>query len=297
MPDSKAPESFRRLVFGTVLPLFYLRGWGASAAYRLGAQGALDVRRYQVALPGRASPAASFRIVFASDFHAGPTTDRRQLERATAAIIAEQPDLLLLGGDFVSFRAAYADPLAELLGGIPAPLGRLGVLGNHDRNVDVTSLVERLERHRIEVLVNENVRLGPPFDDVHVCAFDDWTRGRPDAARAFAGASGARIVLAHSPSTLATIADERFELMFCGHTHGGQIALPGGKALYVPRGPYNRAYASGRFAVGGNGRGTLLVSRGIGCSTVPVRLFAPPDIIVCDVRVGGTEAARVEGGA
>ena len=290
MPEQKAPESFRRLLFSTVVPLLYLRGWGASAAYRLGAQGAIDILRYEVALPGRASPSVSMRIVFASDFHAGPTTDPRLLERATAAIIGEQPDLLLLGGDFVSFRAAYADALAELLGAIPAPLGRLGVLGNHDRHVDVASLVERLERHGVAMLVNENVRLAPPFDDVHVCGFDDWTRGRPDAERAFADAEGTRIVLAHSPSTLGTIAGERFELMFCGHTHGGQIALPGGKALYVPRGPYNRAYASGRFAVGAGGRGTLLVSRGIGCSTVPVRLFAPPDIIVCDVRVGGSPA-------
>jgi predicted MPP superfamily phosphohydrolase len=294
MPEPKAPESFRRLLFGTVVPLIYLRGWGASVAWRLGAQGGLDVRRYDVALPGRAAPGVAMRIIFASDFHAGPTTDPRQLERAIASIIAEKPDLLLLGGDFVSFRAAYAEALAEALGAIPAPLGRLGVLGNHDRNVDVASLVERLERRGIQVLVNENVRLASPFDDVHVCAFDDWTRGRPDAARAFAGADGARIVLAHSPSTLATIGDERFDLMFSGHTHGGQIALPGGRALYVPRGPYNRAYASGRFAVGADGHGTLLVSRGVGCSTVPLRLFAPPDIMVCDVRVGGTVAARVE---
>lgn len=286
MPDSRAPKSFRRLLFETVVPLLYLKGWGASAAYRLGAQGGIDVRRFEVALAGRASPPATMRIVFASDFHAGPTTDPRQLARATDAIAAERPDLLLLGGDFVSFRAAYVEPLAERLGAIEAPLGRLAVLGNHDLHVNVASLVERLERQGVSVLVNESVRLAPPLDDVHICAFDDWARGRPDPARAFAGADGTRIVLAHSPSTLGLIANERFELMFCGHTHGGQIALPGGRVLYVPRGPYNRAYASGRFAVGAEGRGTLLVSRGIGCSTVPVRLFAPPDILVCDVSVG-----------
>ena len=286
MPEREAPESFRRLLFETVVPLLYLKGWGASAAWRLGVHGGVDVLRHEVELPGRASPPARMRIVFASDFHAGPTTDRRQLARATDAIAAERPDLLLLGGDFVSFRAVYVEELAERLGAIRASLGTYGVLGNHDLRVNVASLVERLERRGVEILVNENVRLPSPFDDVHVCAFDDWGRGRPDPRRAFAGADGPRIVLAHSPSTLSVISDERFELMFCGHTHGGQIALPGGKVLYVPRGPYNRAYASGRFPAGADGRGTLLVSRGIGCSTVPFRLFAPPDIIVCDVHRG-----------
>ena len=281
MPEREAPASFRRLLFETVVPLLYLKGWGASAAYRLGGMGRIEVRRYEVALPALR---AEMRIVFASDFHAGPTTDPRHLDHAADVIAAERPDLLLLGGDFASFRAAYVEPLAARLGSIPAPLGRIGVLGNHDRRTNVAAMVERLERRDIQVLVNENVRLPAPFDDVFICAFDDWARGRPDPGRAFAGADGTRIVVAHSPSTLSMIATERFEVMFSGHTHGGQIALPGGKALYVPHGPYNRAYASGRFAVGENGRGTLFVSRGIGCSTVPVRLFAPPDVIVVDVH-------------
>lgn len=288
MPEGRRPQSFGRLLFETVAPLLYFGGWGASMSYRIGLHGDIDVERFDVALPGHSGAPRSMRIVFASDFHAGPTTDRRLLGDACDLIEAARPDLLLLGGDFISFRARYVEPLAERLGAIPAPLGRFGVLGNHDLLANVTDLVERLERRDIQVLVNENVSLPAPFDDVHLCGFDDWARGNPDPVRAFAAANGTRIVLAHSPSTLVNIAAERFELMFCGHTHGGQIALPGGRLLYVPSGPYNRVYASGRFRVGAEGRGTLLVSRGIGCSTIPVRLFASPDIYVCDVRIGGS---------
>jgi hypothetical protein len=285
MPEHGRRQSFRRLLFDAVVPLFYLRGWGASAAYRLGLNGSVEVERYEVSLPGSVPPdTPPIRLVFASDFHAGPTTDPRLLASACEAIERERPDLILLGGDYVSFRADYVEPLAERIGAMRAPLGRLAVLGNHDLYTDVASLVERLERRGIEVLVNESVRLPAPYDTAWVCGFDDARRGRPNAARAFEGAEGTRIVLAHSPSTLRAIGRERFELMFSGHTHGGQIALPGGHPLYLPPGPYNRAYASGRFSVGDEGRATLLVSRGIGCSTLPIRLFARANLFLCEVR-------------
>ena len=287
MREHERRQSLRRLLFDAVVPLLYLNGWGAAVAYRLGLNGSVGVERFEVALPGTVPRGTRpMRLVFASDFHAGPTTDPRLIAAACEAIEREQPDLLLLGGDLVSFRADYVEPIAERLGALSAPVGRLAVLGNHDLRTDVASFVERLERRGIQVLVNESVRLPAPYDAVWVCGFDDERRGRPDAARTFAGADGTRIVMAHSPSTLGHVASQRFELMLCGHTHGGQIALPGGRPLYLPPGPYNRAYASGRFAVGAGGRATLLVSRGIGCSTIPLRLFAPGNLFSCEVRIG-----------
>ncbi|HUF26053.1 MAG TPA: metallophosphoesterase [Gemmatimonadaceae bacterium] len=285
MPE-RGRVSFARGLLNAAIPLLYFRGWGAVLAYGIGLHGSMRVDRFRLALPGRGGTRPPLRLVFASDFHAGPTTDPRLIARACTLIEQERPDLLLLGGDLVSFRAAYVEPLAERLGSLRPPLGTFAVLGNHDLVTDVSSFVERLERRGIEVLVNENVRLAPPFDDVWVCGFDDATRGRPDAERAFAGATGTRIVLAHAPATLAAIGAARFELMLAGHTHGGQVALPGGRPLYLPRGPYNRAYARGRFAVGAGGRATLLVSRGIGCSNLPIRLFADPDILVCELCTG-----------
>lgn len=285
MPEHERRQSVRRLLFDAVVPLLYLRGWGAAAAWRLGLNGSVQVERFEVALPGTVPDGTPpMRLVFASDFHAGPTTDPRLIADACEAIENERPDLLLLGGDLVSFRASYVEPIAERLGALPAPLGRLAVFGNHDLRTDVASFVERLERRGIQVLVNESMRLPAPYETAWVCGFDDARRGRPDAPRTFAGADGTRIVLAHSPVTLGHIGTERFELMLCGHTHGGQIALPGGYPLYLPPGPYNRAYASGRFRVGLEGRATLLVSRGIGCSTIPVRLFAPGNVFSCTVR-------------
>jgi predicted MPP superfamily phosphohydrolase len=85
----------------------------------------------------------------------------------------------------------------------------------------------------------------------------------------------------HSPSSLLDIGTQLFDLALCGHTHGGQIALPGGIPIVVPGGALCRRYSRGRFELPG-GR-TLLVSTGVGLTGLPVRLFADPEILVCDV--------------
>jgi predicted MPP superfamily phosphohydrolase len=181
----------------------------------------------------------------------------------------------------VCLDAKYVDTLAERLGAIPAPLGRYAVLGNHDLWTDYRHIEERLERAGITLLTNRNVQLPYPYDNVWICGLDDEWSGHPDPRAAFDGAHGARIVLMHAPSGLLDMNGERFDLALCGHTHGGQLALPGGKALIVPKGELSRRYVRGQFTVP-NG-GTLVVSCGVGCSTLPFRTFSPPDIIVCEL--------------
>jgi predicted MPP superfamily phosphohydrolase len=100
-------------------------------------------------------------------------------------------------------------------------------------------------------------------------------------------ANGTRIVLMHSPDGLTAIGDRDFDLAVCGHTHGGQIAWPSGRPVLVPGGHLNRKYASGLFKLGEAGKRTLLVSRGVGCSTLPIRLFAGPQVHSIEVRGTG----------
>lgn len=222
------------------------------------------------------------RIAFASDFHAGPTTHPDLLADACGVLARLQADVLLLGGDFVCLDARYVDSLAERLGSLPAPLGRFAVLGNHDLWVDYRHIERRLERVGIELLCNRNVRLPPPFEDLWICGLDDHWSGRPDARAALAGADGVRILLMHQPSGLLDLAGERVEVAFCGHTHGGQLALPGGFPLVLPHGRLSRRYSRGAHPLGPGG--TLFVSRGIGCSTLPLRAFSSPDVLLCTLR-------------
>jgi uncharacterized protein len=270
-----------------VLDFGYQGGWAASLAHRVGLQGRLRTTEHEFTSPHLPADAEPLRFVFASDFHAGPTTHPDRLEEACRAIEAARPHLLLLGGDYVGWRARDADVLAERLGCIAAPLGRFAVLGNHDLIANDEHVVEHFERAGVEMLTNRSVQLPAPYDGVWVCGIDDPEYGEPDAESALAGADGARIVIMHAPDGLLHLGDHRFDVAMCGHVHGGQVALPGGVPIVVPNGALCRRYPHGEHRVGPGGRSTLLVSRGIGCSGVPVRLFAPPEIHVCTLRGGG----------
>lgn len=256
--------------------------WPATLAERLGASNEVVLQHERVDGMGSLGACPQLRIAFASDFHAGPTTSDRALERAAAALVTAAPDVLLLGGDFVSLRAQYIDRVAERLAAISAPAGRFAVLGNHDYWAGARVVARALERAGIEVLTNTNRRLSAPFDQVTVCGIDDHTAGHPDASRAFADATPVRLVLMHAPSGLLDIGDRPFTIAFAGHTHGGQIALRNGYPPYVPSGSLSRRYCAGRFEL--SSHRVLLVSRGIGCSTVPVRWNAPAEVHLCSLH-------------
>ena len=262
-----------------VQSLVYYGGWPARLSHLLGSRLTVRVVRQDLTIPGLPASTPALTLAFASDFHAGLTTDPCLLHRACAEMSAAKPDLLLLGGDFVSLDARQIDWLAPLLSTIAAPLGKFAVLGNHDRWNGVGRVTRTLEAHGIEVLVNENRRLQPPFNDVWVCGLDDYLTGEVDVGTALADAGGTRIVLMHAPDSLEDLAGEHFALAICGHTHGGQIAFRGGAPLMSAPGPLSRMYSRGAFRL--DHGGVLLVSVGLGCSTLPVRLNSDPEIIVC----------------
>lgn len=274
-----------------VLRRFFAGGWGARLTFPLGLEGHVRVESHVFPVPRPPGASRPLRIGFASDFHAGSTTHPALLAEACRALAEMRPDLLLLGGDFVAFDAEEVDELVPLLARIPAPLGRYAVLGNHDLTADRAYVSTALERAGIELLTNRSVRLPAPYDDLSLCGLDDPTFGAPRADLAFDGASETRLVLMHSPDGLLAIGDRRFEIAFCGHTHGGQIALPTGHALVVPWGRLSRRFSRGTFELRDSAR--LLVSRGVGCTSVPLRLFAAPQVHSCVIlpAVAAAEAA------
>lgn len=258
-------------------------GWMANLAERAGRHTPLSIIHAQATIPLSHPHPPPLRAVFASDFHAGPITHPRLIDEACRQIAILTPDLLLLGGDFVSLDARYAAPLADALGRIPAPLGRYAVLGNHDLWADDVPTCATLERAQIRVLVNQSAHLPAPYEQITICGLDDPTSGRPDASALGMAAPGVRILLMHSPEGVAHIAGAPFDLALCGHTHGGQICLPSGRPLWLPAGRLNRRYPAGRYHLGPRPHQDLLVSRGVGYGGLPIRLFAPPDIICAQI--------------
>jgi predicted MPP superfamily phosphohydrolase len=260
--------------------------WPAALAERLGASTQVALRYERLETAYSLGTATSLRVAFASDFHAGPMTSDRVLDHAVEVLAAANPDLLLLGGDFVSIRARYVDRVTDRLAAIRARAGKFAVLGNHDYWAEPATVTRALERAGIEVLINANRRLSPPFDQVTVCGLDDDIAGSPDAVSAFQDATQVRLVIMHSPSGLLDIAEQPFTMAFAGHTHGGQVALRSGYPLYVPHGRLSRRYFGGRFDL--PLERVLLVSRGIGCSSVPIRWNVPAEVHLCELHHAGT---------
>jgi hypothetical protein len=230
---------------------------------------------------------ASLRVAFASDFHAGPFTHPRVLDSACRELADLGAPVLLLGGDFVCLSSCDITGLATRLAEVPAPLGKYAVLGNHDYWAGALPVVRALDAAGVRVLINESVALAAPFAHVWICGLDDPIAGQPQSDRMFEHASGRRVVLMHAPSGLAGLGTARFDLALCGHTHGGQVVLPGPRVLYVPEAPEFRRYTEGRFALD---RGhALFVTRGVGYSTAPLRTYCPSEVVALELAFGTCE--------
>ncbi len=274
-----------------VLSALYTGGWAA----RLWAlvPGATRVRliEHSLSIPGRENGRPPLRIAFASDLHLGPTTPREVLDAAFARIQSTRPDVLALGGDYV-FLGATKDRVRELqtrVMRVTAPV-KLAVLGNHDFWARPERLEDCLTQAGVRVLVNDSVRLPPPHDDVAVIGLDDPLTSRRitdkialqegvDAALARVADVPIKIAVCHSPDGYPEVKGRGVQLLLCGHTHGGHIALPGYRPLWIP-GPHGRLWPHGRHDVDGL---TVFVSRGVGGSLVPMRTYAPPDVALITI--------------
>ena len=242
--------------------------------------------REHVSLPKPLGSAGRLRIAFATDFHAGPLTPPASIEAACMALAEAAPDLILLGGDFVSLASRHVARLQAPFRSLSAPLGVFAVLGNHDHWAGAAAVGGVLEDAGVTLLTNASQALPAPFQNTLLVGLDDHISGYPDPERPVWSSDAATILLIHQPSGLVDAGDRPFDVAVAGHTHGGQILLPGGFAPVVPQGALSRRHLAGRYELTG-GR-VLLVSVGIGNSGLPIRLGPIPEILLLEVTSAST---------
>ncbi|MBV9469804.1 MAG: metallophosphoesterase [Abitibacteriaceae bacterium] len=239
-------------------------------------------QRIQVGQYPRGVP--PLRAAYISDLHYGPTSGRVAARQAWRQAREAEPDILLLGGDFL-----YGDErgLPSLLRELqrwkrnPPPAGMYACLGNHDHYGNCEALITCLEACGVRVLLNDAVELPAPWNDVWIVGTDDIHVGDPQPELALAGVpvGACAIMLSHSPDICEYNALKRCGLTLCGHTHGGQVCLPNGDAPYLPS-KWGKHYPAGIFRHAGS---WIYVSRGVGTVSLPVRMWAPPDIGVFEI--------------
>jgi len=236
------------------------------------------------------APRRPVTIALLTDTHmSGPDNGPRRMARIVAQINALEPDLILLGGDYMGDAKGGATygPYASIapFAHLRAPLGVVAVLGNHDQHSRKNP--EALPRPQweaafasmgIPLLVDKAVRRGP----LVIGGMRDIYTGQPKAPKMLkqmAAFGGAPVILSHGPDAVRLLPDDP-SLILVGHTHCGQIAFPVVGPLVIPS-DYGTRFACGVYAVG---KRTMVVSAGVGTSRLPFRMLAPPDIWLITVR-------------
>ncbi|MEI8388049.1 MAG: metallophosphoesterase [Verrucomicrobiota bacterium] len=277
----KSPERQGLLrPFGGKEPViaFCLRALGLEGLAR---RNYLDVRLVEnrVVLPGLPAAFDGFRLLQISDLHCD--LDPALMGVVERAIGGVACDAAVLTGDYHDrVGTSGQTSLALMMRLIPLlPRPRFAIFGNHD----FLCRVPAFERAGLPVLLNENAAVERGGDRLYFSGIDDPRHFRThDLVRARRGIppGSTAILLSHSPQVAAQAAALGYSLMLCGHTHGGQLCLPGGFAV-VRNAPVAAKFLAGAWAEAGMPGYT---SRGTGASTVPARLFCPPEITLHTLR-------------
>jgi uncharacterized protein len=235
----------------------------------------LGVTRASLPVSGLPRALDGLRVVMLTDLHLSPSVPREDIDEAVKLAMAEKPDLIVLGGDYISFMdRGYAAPCAEVLAPLSAPFGIFAVLGNHDDDVEMP---RALERKGIEVLRDARTTVPIRGERLDFVGIRFWTRATVDLARLLKGAGSTTVLLAHDPRRLQQAAALNIPLMLSGHTHGGQIVLPGVGAIAAKKFPVEQGMERRENT-------TIFVSRGIGTVYVPCRINCPPEVAVLTLQ-------------
>ena len=230
------------------------------------------------------------KIAYASDIHFGALLKEERVIDLAERLNELEADIILLGGDYGE-DAAHTLEFFRLLPPLKAKLAVCGVIGNHDRaEATAEELIDAMETCGITPLVNSTLTLEMDGKKLCICATDDLSHGDPAFNEVKEQVFGADYVIyaPHSPDALEAAreegADGFYDLVVCGHTHGGQVAIfgfaPYTSSLYGAR--YGNLYLSGEIE---EDDGTqIIISNGVGTTWMPVRFGAPPQYHLITLR-------------
>ena len=240
------------------------------------------VVRQTIALPNLPAVFRGTRIALMADVHHGPFVPLAYIRHVVAMANALKPDLALLAGDYVHQHHSYIAPGIEALGKLQAPLGRFAVRGNHDNHSYHDDHAYRpnstaaLADAGLPDLNNTGAWIERGGARLRICGVGDlWTDQQDlDGALRDAHDGDAVILLSHNPDFAETIRDSRVGLVLSGHTHGGQVVIPGLGAPIVPS-RYGQKYLHGLVQAPCC---QVFVTRGVGTISPPARFLCRPEV-------------------
>jgi predicted MPP superfamily phosphohydrolase len=224
---------------------------------------------------GLAPSLDGLRVALLTDIHHSSLVPADDVTRAVELARSTNPDLIVLGGDYVTYGdRGFVEPVAELLSPLRAPNGVFAILGNHD---DDRVMPAALARRGITVLKDQRTRIVIRGEGLEIAGIRFWTRRPADIGRVVKGANDPVLLLAHDPRRLTEAAALNVPAVLSGHTHGGQVVLPGVGAIARARFPIVEG-------LGRRQNSSIFVSRGIGTVYVPVRINCPPEVALVTLQ-------------
>ena len=281
----------RRVVLAVLAIVVVCLAYGFAETYRV------ETKEYVFTSPDLPVQFDGTRVVFIADIHRGPFYSQDRVRSLVQGVETLDPDLIVLGGDYVYLDPEYAASCFEELAQLEAPLGRFAVLGNHDYGDHSDDsegpgpVVAALEHAGITLLRDGAEWVERDGARLRVAGVDDFKMGTPDLDATLRGAGQDDFVLlvSHNPDLAEQVPPGAVDLMLSGHTHGGQVTFFGLFAFFVPS-QNGQKYRTGLVNVDGT---TVIVSNGVGTSTIPpMRIFARPQVVVITLQHGTATEAR-----
>ncbi len=251
---------------------------------------------HEIVVPRLPAAFDGLRVALIADTHHGAWAPASYLRGVVRLANAAKPDIVALGGDYLTHRfkrsrrrdvftaadLARVRASIQVLAGLRAPLGVHAVLGNHDHWESPLGARSEIAALGYNDLTNAGVWFERGDARLRFCGVDDLWEGRPNPVEALGDArpNDCVVLLAHNPEFAETLIDPRLSLILSGHTHGGQVVLPGVGALILPL-QISRRYASGLV------HGPIcpvFVTRGVGTIFPPVRFNCPAEVPILVLR-------------
>jgi len=219
---------------------------------------------------GKMSPV---RVAHVTDLHVGRMTPFAIQREAQNLVNAQNPDVVLVTGDFVCHSQLYLDQLTHLMEGFHAPV--LAVLGNHDYWAGAEEVCQALRRAGVEILRNQHTTLTVRGQAIQIVGLDDAYTGHARLDRAVAGLRRdvPTLALSHIPEEADLLWAHGIPLVLSGHTHGGQITLARLHEITLGKiGGHKYLHGLYGSRQGNDNAGAVYVGAGIGSAVMPLRI-------------------------
>ncbi len=242
----------------------------------------IKIKKIEITSPDLPASFDGKQLVFISDVHHGPIFSIERVHRLVDRINQLEPDIILLGGDYVYGDPKFIQPVFDAFGKFRSKLGLYAVSGNHEFRQGIALTREMIHKNHIFDCDNQAYWVTLGMDSIRIGGVSDLTKSKPKIDSTLVGLkpNDFCILLSHNPDFIPRIKTDKIDLTLSGHTHGGQITLLGIRSFYS-NSRYGETY---RYGLKKTEKMQSYITSGVGTIILPMRFFCRPEIVLITLK-------------